>query len=232
MDEIYTIMQRLALIEGSLTPVDVKKGLNTQQKSVPQMPALFSMPDQGPVLGGDPDKKAPGSGYMVGSDESVEQEEEMLEEEVTSEDQLAKVKKSFAEYLDSIADEKKDTDLKDKVKGDSDIKEKNTKDASIISKQITAVAENPTEEDPVVQMPTAPVQEPVYTESAPVKTIALEDGRACEIHGDARSGFEIRHNGRAMKSRFKNLDQAQMALEMYVARNRQQDETADYIEEA
>ena len=232
MDEIYTIMQRLALIEGSLTPVDVKKGLNTQQKSVPQMPALYKMPDQGPVLGGDPDKKAPGSGYMVGSDESVEQEEEMLEEEVTSEDQLAKVKKSFAEYLDSIADEKKDTDLKDKVKGDSDIKEKNTKDSSIIAKQITGVAENPTEEDPVVQMPTAPTQEPVYTESAPVKTIALEDGRACEIHGDERRGFEIRHNGRAMKSRFKNLDQAQMALEMYVARNRQQDETADYIEEA
>jgi hypothetical protein len=232
MDEIYTIMQRLALIEGSLTPVDVKKGLNTQQKSVPQMPALFSMPDQGPVLGGDPDKKAPGSGYMVGSDESVEQEEEMLEEEVTSEDQLAKVKKSFAEYLDSIADEKKDTDLKDKVKGDSDIKEKNTKDSSIIAKQITGVAENPTEEDPVVQMPTAPTQEPVYTESAPVKTIALEDGRACEIHGDERRGFEIRHNGRAMKSRFKNLDQAQMALEMYVARHRQQDESADYIEEA
>ena len=232
MDEIYTIMQRLALIEGSLTPVDVKKGLNTQQKSVPQMPALFSMPDQGPVLGGDPDKKAPGSGYMVGSDESVEQEEEILDEAITSEDQLDKVKKSFAEYLDSIADEKKDTDLKDKVKGDSDIKEKNTKDASIISKQITAVAENPTEEDPVVQMPTAPVQEPVYTESAPVKTIALEDGRACEIHGDERRGFEIRHNGRAMKSRFKNLDQAQMALEMYVARHQQQDESADYIEEA
>ena len=232
MDEIYTIMQRLALIEGSLTPVDVKKGLNTQQKSVPQMPALFSMPDQGPVLGGDPDKKAPGSGYMVGSDESVEQEEEMLDEAITSEDQLDKVKKSFAEYLDSIADEKKDTDLKDKVKGDSDIKEKNTKDSSIIAKQITAVAENPTEEDPVVQMPTAPTQEPVYTESAPVKTIALEDGRACEIHGDERRGFEIRHNGRAMKSRFKNLDQAQMALEMYVARHQQQDESADYIEEA
>ena len=232
MDEIYTIMQRLALIEGNLTPVDVKKGLNTQQKSVPQMPALYKMPNQGPVLGGDPDKKTPGSKYMVGSDESAEQEEEMLEEEVTSEDRLDKVKKSFAEYLDNIADEKKDTDLKDKVKGDTDIKEKNTKDASIISKQITAVAENPTEEDPVVQMPTAPVQEPVYNESAPVKTIALEDGRACEIHGDERRGFEIRHNGRSMKSRFKNLDQAQMALEMYVARHQQQDESADYIEEA
>jgi len=231
MDEIYTIMQRLALIEGDLTPVDVKKGLNTQQKSVPQMPALFNMPKQGAVLGGDADKKAPSSGYMVGSNESEDLEEEMIEEAVTSEDKLDKVKKSFAEYLDSIADEKKDADLKEKVKGDSDIKEKNTKDASIIAKQITAVAENPTDEEPVVQMPTAPVQEPVYTESAPVKTIALEDGRACEIHGDERRGFEIRHNGRSMKSRFKNLDQAQMALEMYMARNKQ-DECADYIEEA
>jgi hypothetical protein len=35
-----------------------------------------------------------------------------------------------------------------------------------------------------------------------------------------------------MKSRFKNLDQAQMALEMYMARQRKQDESADYIEEA
>lgn len=230
MDEMHTIMQRLALIEGSITPTNVKSGLNSQQKSVPQMPALFNMPKQGAVLGGDPDKKAPSSKYMVGSNESVE--EEMLEEEVTSEDKLDKVKKSFADYLDSIADEKKDADLKEKVKHDSDIKEKSNKDASIIAKQITAVAENPTDEEPVVQMPTAPVQEPVYTESAPVKTIALEDGRACEIHGDEKRGFEIRHNGRAMKSRFKNLDQAQMALEMYMARNKRQDENADYIEEA
>jgi hypothetical protein len=81
-------------------------------------------------------------------------------------------------------------------------------------------------------MPTAPVQEPTYAESAPVKTIALEDGRACEIHGDERRGFEIRHAGRSLKSRFKNLDQAQMALEMYQARQRKQDESADYVEEA
>lgn len=233
MDEIYTIMQRLAVIEGSITPASVKSGLNSQQKSVPQMPALFSMPKQGPVLGGDPNKKAPSAGYMVGANESVEEEdEEKIEEAVTSEDKLEKVKKSFAEYLDSIATEKKDTDLKEKTKNDSDIKEKNNKDRSIIAKQITAVAENPTDEEPVIQMPTAPVEEPIYTESSPVKTITLEDGRICEIHGDELCGFEVRHNGRATKSRFKNLDQAQMALEMYLARSKKQDESADYIEEA
>jgi len=232
MDEIYSIMQRLALIESTITPDNVSKGLNAQQKSVPQMPALFKMPDQGPVLGGDPDKKASSAGYMVGSSESVENDDEALEEAVTSEDKLDKVKKSFADYLDSIADEKKDTDLKDKVKVDRDLGKRPEKDASIVAKQVTAVAEDPTEEDPIVQMPTAPVQEPTYAESAPVKTIALEDGRSCEIHGDERNGFEIRHGGRAMKSRFKNLDQAQMALEMYMARQRKQDESADYIEEA
>lgn len=235
MDEIYTIMQRLAVIEGSITPASVKSGLNSQQKSVPQMPALFSMPKQGPVLGGDPNKKAPSAGYMVGANESVENEdedEEKIEEAVTSEDKLEKVKKSFAEYLDSIATEKKDTDLKEKTKNDSDIKDKDKKDRSIIAKQITAVAENPTDEEPVIQMPTAPVEEPIYTESAAIKTITLEDGRVCEIHGDERSGFEVRHNGRATKSRFKNLDQAQMALEMYLARSKKQDECADYIEEA
>jgi hypothetical protein len=196
------------------------------------MPALFKMPKQGPVLGGDPNKKAPSAGYMVGSNESAENDEEALEEAVTSEDKLDKVKKSFAEYLDSIADEKKDTDLKDRVRVDRDISKRPAKDASIIAKQVVGVAEDPTEENPVVQMPTAPIQNPTYAESAPVKTIALEDGRSCEIHGDEGRGFEIRHGGRSLKSRFKNLDQAQMALEMYQARQRQQDLSADYIEEA
>ena len=232
MDEIHSIMQRLALIENTITPDNVTKGLNAQQRSVPQMPALFKMPNQGPVLGGNPNKKAPSAGYMVGSSESVEHDEEALEEAVTSEDKLDKVKKSFADYLDSIADEKKDTDLKDRVRVDRDLGKHPAKDASIIAKQVTGVAEDPTTENPVVQMPTAPVQEPTYAESAPVKTVALEDGRACEIHGDEGRGFEIRHGGRSLKSRFKNLEQAQMALEMYQARQRRQDLSADYIEEA
>jgi hypothetical protein len=232
MDEIYSIMQRLALIESTITPDNVAKGLNAQQRSVSQMPALFKMPKQGPVLGGNPNKKAPSAGYMVGSSESAENDEEALEEAVASEDKLDRVKKSFADYLDSIADEKKDTDLKDRVRVDRDLSKRPDKDASIIAKQIVGVAEDPTEENPIIQMPTTPVQEPTYAESAPVKTVALEDGRACEIHGDERAGFEIRHGGRAMKSRFKNLDQAQMALEMYQARQRKQDLSADYIEEA
>jgi hypothetical protein len=232
MDEIYTIMQRLALIESTITPDNVAKGLNAQQRSVPQMPALFKMPKQGPVLGGNPNKKAPSAGYMVGSNESAENDEEALEEAVTSEDKLDRVKKSFAEYLDSIADEKKDTDLKDRVRVDRDLGKHPDKDASIIAKQVVGVAEDPTEENPVVQMPTAPIQNPTYAESAPVKTIALEDGRACEIHGDEARGFEIRHGRRQLPTRFPKLSHADMAVKLFQRRHQQPEQkNQDYLEE-
>jgi hypothetical protein len=35
-----------------------------------------------------------------------------------------------------------------------------------------------------------------------------------------------------MRSRFKSLEEAEMALEMFAARRRKADESADYIEEA
>ena len=84
----------------------------------------------------------------------------------------------------------------------------------------------------MIQTPTLPMQDPTYAESAPVKTITMEDGRICEIHGNERSGFEIRHGNRTMKSRFKNIDEAAMAIEMFRSRQRNQDQSADYIEEA
>ena len=96
------------------------------------------------------------------------------------------------------------------------------------------LAEDPTETEPPADTPVAPIQQPTYAAaaSAPVKTIALEDGRVCEIYGDEHSGFEIRHGNRRLPSRFKNLDHATMATEMYMARRKKTDQSADYIEEA
>jgi len=94
--------------------------------------------------------------------------------------------------------------------------------------------EDPTETEPPADTPVAPIQEPTYSAAsmAPVKTIALEDGRICEIHGNEHKGFEIRHGNRRLPSRFKNLDHATMAMEMYMARCKKTDQSADYIEEA
>jgi hypothetical protein len=96
------------------------------------------------------------------------------------------------------------------------------------------VNEDPTQTEPAADTPAAQIQEPTYAAqpSAPIKTITLEDGRICEIHGDEHTGFEIRHGNRKLPSRFKNLDHATMAMEMYQARCKTQDLSADYVDEA
>jgi hypothetical protein len=66
---------------------------------------------------------------------------------------------------------------------------------------------------------------------SPVKTITNECG-LWEVHGDKHSGFEIRHGNRAMKSKFKTIDEAEMALEIFNRRQRRRDDSQDYIDEA
>jgi hypothetical protein len=68
-------------------------------------------------------------------------------------------------------------------------------------------------------------------ESAPVKTITMEDGRLCEIHGNEHAGFEIRHGDRRLPTKFKDLSQAELALEMFMHHRRRNDDSQDYLEE-
>jgi hypothetical protein len=228
---MHDIVKRLAILEGRITPAEPAGSQNPQQKSVHQLPALFKPGKGGPILGGNPDKPAVTKGYFVGA-ESEEKDEEPIEEALANEDQLLdKVKKSFIDYLDSVEDtvaKKKDRDIGTKA-ADRDIGSK-AQDRDIVAK----VQEDPTETEPPADTPVAPIQEPTYAAAtmAPVKTITLEDGRICEIHGDEHSGFEIRHGNRRLPSRFKNLDHATLAMEMYQARCKQTDQSADYIEEA
>lgn len=65
-DPIYGIIERLALIEGKTTPVTVKHGLNPQQKSANQLPALFKPRDISPTLTKKPYQAHPMDGFMVG----------------------------------------------------------------------------------------------------------------------------------------------------------------------
>jgi hypothetical protein len=213
-NDIYSIVERLAILEGRITPTGVKKGLNAQQRSVPQLPALFKPKDISPVLGAK-EKKHPMAGYMVG--DSVENDREPVEEdagmspdgvspstkEFTSEDVLEKVTKSFKDFLKSVADEvKQDADIQDKTLDDTDLKDKDKKDRALVAK-----------------------------ESAPVQTVTNESG-IWMIHETGASSFAIRHGNRELPTRFKNLDEACLALEMFNIRRRKPDETPDYIDEA
>jgi len=223
-DPIHDIVQRLALIEGRITPAEPTGDQNSQQKSVHQLPALFKPGNGGPILGGNPNKPAVTKGYFVGA-ESEKKEEESLEEAQANEEKLLdKVKRSFADYLSSIEDQ---------VKGDSDIKDKVKNNRDLVSKA-KELDEDPTDQETTTDMPTPAVQSTTYAAAtdAPVKTITLEDGRVCEIYGDNNSGFEIRHGNRRLPSRFKNLNHATIAMEMFMSRHKQNNASADYIEEA
>ena len=92
-NDIYSIVERLRLVEADLSPTSVKKGLTHQQKSVPQLPALFK-PKGIKVLGSKKDPQHPMKGYAVGGDESVEDDRAVLEADM-AEDVLEKVKRSF-----------------------------------------------------------------------------------------------------------------------------------------
>ena len=64
-----------------------------------------------------------------------------------------------------------------------------------------------------------------------VKTVTTDDGHDLKIHGNEDDGFRISIKGRPSKVKFKSLDEAGMACEMYRSHRRHKLESADYIEE-
>ncbi len=242
-DDIRSILERLAAVEeGRLTPVAVKKGLNPQQKSVDQLPALFKPKNISPTLTKAPYQKHPMDGKLVG--DSIEPTKSPLEEAMqeVEEDMLSKIKGDFISYLDQLEKKvRRDDDLRDRGTPNLDkLEKKQAIDRDLIDKARDAVEagaaeedinEDPTQQELSVEPPPAPVQNPTLPESAPVQTIALEDSVVFEIHGDDNSGFEIRHGGRSLPTRFPNIDQANMALKLFQRRRAQQDRGQDYIEE-
>lgn len=96
-NDIKNILDKLTLLEGTVTsPALPKKGLNKQQKGVPQMPALFKPKGISVLNNKKPYPKHPAQGYFVGG-ESVEPN--------TNEDMISAVKKGLHDYLQSLEQE-------------------------------------------------------------------------------------------------------------------------------
>jgi hypothetical protein len=64
-----------------------------------------------------------------------------------------------------------------------------------------------------------------------VKTVSTDDGHDLKIHGNEDDGFRISIKGRPSRVKFKSLDEAGLACEMYRSHRRHKLESADYIEE-
>jgi hypothetical protein len=223
-NSIYTIVERLRILE---------EGLDKNQRSVNQLSATFK-PKTVAVLTAKKDPKNPLAGKLVGGSESAERNEPMLEADM-AEDVLAKVEKSFKDFIKQAEEQIKDSDIKEKKHEDNDLKNKDKKDRGLKDKP-DSVAEESNELDSALSgiIPAEqPAGEPGVSikESVPIKTVALMDGMTCEIHGNERDGFEIRRGLRSLPTRFKDMMQAEMALEMYLARMKKADESQDYLEE-
>ena len=189
-DDIKNMLDKLRLLEGTVTSSALpKRGLNKQQKSVPELPALFKPKDISPVLGSKKDPQHPTAGYFVGG-----------ESKEMSEDLLSNVRRTLDDYLQDIEQ-----------------KLEKQKDRDLISK-----AGQDIQKDPLRDL-------------LPVKTIATDDGKDMRIHGNEDDGFVIRIRDRPMKARFRTLDEAEMACEIFAAhrRNRNMEAQAqDYVEES
>jgi hypothetical protein len=209
---------------------------------VPQLPALFKPKKISPVLGAKKDPKHPMDGYMVGDD--VESKKNALEEAMADieEDMLSKVKHDLNVYLDRLEDKIADGgDLKDKKPYHIDkIAKKDDRDRALINKAVDAVERGEAEED--VNENDYDLTNPEFdhdiedkVDSAavsaqqPIKTVAMENNVMFEIHGDDEQGYRIRHGIKSLPTKFPNIDHAQMAIDIFKGRRKQQDQ--DYIDE-
>jgi hypothetical protein len=217
MSDIRDIIERLNLIEGSATSAALpRSGLNTQQKSVPELPALFKPKNISPVLGSKKDPKHPTAGYFVGGEskdtycDACDRPESQCicdpkdcdMTRTQNEDVIGTVKKGLNDYLKSIEDKL------------------NQKDQTLINK-----AKQNIQQDPLDKL-------------IPVKTIRTPDGHEIKIHGNEDDGFRITVNAQPLTSVFQDLDEAQMACDIFMSRRQSaQDQrpapvvVPDYIEE-
>jgi len=234
--DIRSILSRLTALESRITPAAPKiRGLNPQQKSADQLPALFQ-PRSVKALGSNTDPAHPMKGKAVGANESRLAETMQAVEE----DMLSKVKRDFVDYLER---------LEDKVRTDPDLKDKAKRE---IRQELEAAAEEATEEamptadtaPPVTALPTSstppatasttpppPVTSAPPVMERPIKTCTMEDGAVFEIYGDEGRGFEVRNRGRVLPTRFDRLDDADIAVKLFQKRRAARNANPDYIDE-
>jgi hypothetical protein len=214
-------------VEGRLSPA---------QQKVPQLPALFK-PKHIRALGSKTDPAHPMDGYMVG--DSAEPRRTALEEAMAEieEDMLSKVKKDLTQYLDRL--EKKvsiDRELKDKAQ---DAVERGEVEEEIDSDPAAMQGPSDTGDTEVahdIELGVADKLSAPQKPQAPSATFEMADGVALECWGDDNQGYELRRGDKTLPSRFKNMDDAGMAVKLYQARKQkqqrpEQDLSQDYIEE-
>ena len=220
MSDIRDLLTKLSLIEGPVTPAALPKhGLNQQQRSVNQMPALFKSKKIS-VLDNPDYPEHPAKNHFVGGEskdsycdacdrpesECICNPKDCDMTRTQTEDVIGTVRKGLNDYLKNIEDRL------------------NRDDRELVNK-----AKQNIQQDPLEKL-------------LPVKTIRTPDGHEIKIHGNEDDGFRITVNAKPLTSVFQDLDEAQLACDIFIIRRqntqRAQDQrpapqvmVPDYIEE-
>lgn len=241
--DIYSLVAKLD---------QIAEGQNAQQKSVPQLPALFKPKDISPVLGA-PEKQHPTHKYFVGGEStgSLTPAQQKLKDKYVNVDidaELEKLKpaiaKAYNDYqyggsnvwhlgkdeYDRLSAIRQEMTYAKKLLGLSEAVAKEdvvTKDRKSLGDYFQSVADAVKKDPDLIDR----VVDSHDVVGPAVKTITTDDGHEIKIHGNEDDGFRISIKDRPSKSTFKNLAHAEMACEMFCNRRRQAAESADYIEE-
>jgi hypothetical protein len=237
-NDIRSILERLALVEGRTVPVSPRGSMTGQQERVPQLPALFKPRDISPTLKKKPYQAHPMDGYMVGENALAEAMQEV------EEDMISKVKGRFADYLETLEKKNKiDQRLIRKAKAELNIDDDPQTEEDATWDADVAPVSGPEDaadtetahgiEDHVAQamsQPTAPVGEAL---NSPARVYEMTDGTSVECWGNDTQGYELRRGDRKLATRFPRLGHADMAMRLFQKRREaaQQDANQDYLEE-
>jgi len=129
------------------------------------------------------------------------------------EDMLGKIRQDLNNYLGKLEDNIKDDGRRSRPIS-RELQKKQQTDSDLIDKAKTAVDQGRAEESEEL-----------------AETIALEDGSILTIHGSPATGFGIRRGTKKMPSRFDNIDDARIAVDLFRARRGKQKHDPDYEEE-
>ena len=240
----------------------ILENLDAAQRSVKQLPALFRPADTSPQLAGPYPGRNATLGYLVGEGEEqtnpmaqavtrrivnqhpewivkygVEFLMQVIDDVTEGQDDWEEIGSSdVSAFVNMVGDQLRDrggdrSEMADR-RPFAEAKEAATEDVlSTMKKKLgdylqdvaTAIKKDPDLKDKIPQ---------AIDQIKSVKTMKTDDGHEIKITGNEDDGFRVSIRNKESNTKFRDLDEATMAVEMFCARRRSAAESADYIEEA
>ena len=239
----------------------ILENLDAAQKSVKQLPALFRPADTSPQLSGPYPGRNATRGYLVGEgEEDVNPMARAVTRRIVNQ-HPEWIMRYGVEFLMQVIDDVTEGEDWEEI-GSSDVSayvnmvgdqlrdRGGDRDEMTDRRPFAEAQETATEDvldtmkrrlgDYLQDVAKAIKQDPDLKDKIPqdidqikaVKTLKTDDGHEIKITGNEDDGFRVSIKNKESNTKFANLDEATMAVEMFCARRRSAAESADYIEEA